>query len=194
MGGAASRTRRREAGAARPTSLRLRCVRAAWRPAPPSPHPHPPKRTRAPPQVKSASYWEITKYFGVLGWTAFGGPAAHVAMFQKLFVERLHWCTFTVFAELLMLGQCIPGPTSTQMGFAIGVLKKGLSGGLLSGVLFQGPGLLILAILGWAAAKVLDNPPAWLLGLVAGAGAGARGWEGGRAWACTLDWLPARAP
>jgi chromate transporter len=60
------------------------------------------------------------------------------------------------------------GPTSTQMGFAIGVLKKGLSGGLLSGVLFQGPGLLILAILGWVASKVLDDPPAWLEGLVAG--------------------------
>ena len=54
------------------------------------------------------------------------------------------------------------------MGFAIGVLKKGLSGGLLSGALFQGPGLLILAILGWVASKVLDDPPAWLEGLVAG--------------------------
>ena len=55
------------------------------------------------------------------------------------------------------------------MGFAIGVLKKGLSGGLLSGVLFQGPGFLILAILGWAASKVLDeSTPGWLLGLVAG--------------------------
>ena len=54
------------------------------------------------------------------------------------------------------------------VGFAIGVLKKGLSGGLLSGVLFQGPGFLILSILGWAASKVLNNPPAWLTGLVAG--------------------------
>lgn len=118
--------------------------------------------------INSASYWEIAKYFGILGWTAFGGPAAHVAMFQKLFVDRLRWCTYLVFTELLMLGQCMPGPTSTQMGFAIGVLKKGLSGGLLSGVLFQGPGFLILAILGWVASKVLDNPPEWLEGLVAG--------------------------
>lgn len=43
------------------------------------------------------------------GWTAFGGPAAHVAMFQKLFVDKLHWCTYMVFTELLMLGQCMPG-------------------------------------------------------------------------------------
>lgn len=51
----------------------------------------------------------------------------------QLFVEKLHWTTHLVFTELLMLGQCMPGPTSTQMAFAIGVLKKGLSGGLLSG-------------------------------------------------------------
>ena len=54
------------------------------------------------------------------------------------------------------------------MGFALGIFKKGLPGGLLSGVLFQGPGLLILSLLGWGAAKALEHPPAWLLGLVAG--------------------------
>jgi chromate transporter len=121
------------------------------------------------PVVQSATYREIAWYFGILGWTAFGGPAAHIAMFQKLFVDKLRWCTYVVFTELLMLGQCMPGPTSTQMGFALGVLKKGLSGGLLSGALFQGPGLIMLAILGWVASKVLDeNTPGWLDGLVAG--------------------------
>ena len=61
----------------------------------------------------------------ILGWTAFGGPAAHVGMFHKLFVEKLRWCSNLVFTELFMLGQCMPGPTSTQMGFAQGILKKG---------------------------------------------------------------------
>ena len=120
------------------------------------------------PIVHPASWKELVRYWFILGWTAFGGPAAHVAMFQKLFVDKLKWCTYLVFTELLMLGQCIPGPTSTQMGFALGVLKKGLSGGLVSGVLFQGPGFLILSILGWAAAKVLEKDIAWLNGLVAG--------------------------
>lgn len=120
------------------------------------------------PVVVDATWGELIRHWFILGWTAFGGPAAHVAIFQKLFVEKLRWCTYVVFTELLMLGQCIPGPTSTQMGFALGVLKKGLSGGLVSGVLFQGPGFLILAILGWVAAKVLDNDIAWLNGLVAG--------------------------
>lgn len=120
------------------------------------------------PVVLPATYKELVRYWFILGWTAFGGPAAHVAMFQKLFVDKLKWCTYLVFTELLMLGQCVPGPTSTQMGFALGVLKKGLKGGALSGVLFQGPGFLILAILGWVAAKVLDRDIAWLNGLVAG--------------------------
>ncbi|KAG7668186.1 hypothetical protein NADE_008667 [Nannochloris sp. 'desiccata'] len=120
------------------------------------------------PIVLEATWKELIRYWFVLGWTAFGGPAAHVAMFQKLFVDKLRWCTYLVFTELLMLGQCIPGPTSTQMGFALGVLKKGLSGGLVSGILFQGPGLLILAILGWAAARVLDRDIEWLNGVVAG--------------------------
>lgn len=122
----------------------------------------------ARPALVEATWKELVKYWCILGWTAFGGPAAHIAMFQKLFVDRLRWCSYLVFTELLMLGQCMPGPTSTQMGFALGVLKKGLLGGLVSGVLFQGPGFLILSILGWAAARVLHQNIGWLNGLVAG--------------------------
>lgn len=120
------------------------------------------------PAVVEATWKELVKYWFLLGWTAFGGPAAHIAMFQKLFVDRLRWCSYLVFTELLMLGQCMPGPTSTQMGFALGVLKKGLLGGVVSGVLFQGPGFLILSILGWAAARILHQNIGWLNGLVAG--------------------------
>ena len=43
-----------------------------------------------PPVVEPATYGEIAKYFGILGWTAFGGPAAHIAMFQKV-----SWCSQT---------------------------------------------------------------------------------------------------
>ena len=62
----------------------------------------------------------------------------------------------------------MPGPSSTQVSFALGVLKKGLPGGFMAGVLFQGPGFLILSILGWVASKVLESPPDWLSGVVAG--------------------------
>ena len=59
--------------------------------------------------VLAATWPELIRYWFILGWTAFGGPAAHIGMFQKLFVEKLKWCTYLVFTELLMLGQCIPG-------------------------------------------------------------------------------------
>lgn len=50
--------------------------------------------------------------------------------------------------QLLALGQCMPGPTSTQISFALGVTKKGIPGGLLSGILFQYPGLLMMSLIG----------------------------------------------
>ena len=120
------------------------------------------------PVIVPATWRELVRYWFILGWTAFGGPAAHIGMFQQLFVERLRWCTTLIFTELFMLGQCMPGPTSTQMGFALGVLKKGLTGGLVSGALFQGPGLLMLSAIGWGLANTLEKDIAWLNGLVSG--------------------------
>ena len=118
--------------------------------------------------IVEATWRELAYHWFVLGWTAFGGPAAHIGMYHRLFVEKLKWCSNVVFTELFMLGQCMPGPTSTQMGFAQGVLKKGLPGGLVSGALFQGPGLLILSALGWSLANTLAKNVEWLNGMVSG--------------------------
>ena len=52
---------------------------------------------------------------------------------KQIFVEKLKWITSAVFLELLGLAQCLPGPTSTQVSFALGVGQKGGPGGLLSG-------------------------------------------------------------
>jgi len=98
------------------------------------------------------------------------GPSTHIVIFQKMFVERLHWMSMTVFTELLALGQCLPGPTSTQMSFAIGVTKRGIPGGLLSGILFQYPGLVMMTVLGAVAAKYLVHPAAWLQAMAFGFG------------------------
>ena len=114
-----------------------------------------------PPLVK-ASYKDIFWSFVLMGWTAFGGPAAHIGLFEKVFVEAKRWMSPTVFNELLSLGQCMPGPTSTQVSFAIGVVQKGIPGGLMSGMLFQYPGLLMMSLAGAGAAEILVNPDAWL--------------------------------
>ena len=125
-----------------------------------------PEKQEAP--LVKASYRDIFWSFVLMGWTAFGGPAAHIGIFQKVFVETKRWMSMTVFNELLSLGQCMPGPTSTQVSFAIGVVQKGIPGGLMSGMLFQYPGLLMMSLAGAGAAEILVNPDDWLRGLSAG--------------------------
>ncbi|CAK0787139.1 hypothetical protein CVIRNUC_010355 [Coccomyxa viridis] len=122
----------------------------------------------APPNV---TYKDLFTRFILLGWIAFGGPSAHIALFQKIFVERLKWMSASVYLELLALSQCLPGPTSTQVSFALGVVQKGVLGGLLTGVMFQWPGFLIAALVGAGAANFLKNPAPWVKGIVAGLGA-----------------------
>ena len=103
-----------------------------------------------------------------LGWTAFGGPPAHIGLFEKAFVEEKRWVTLEMFNEILSIAQCLPGPTTTQISFAIGAVKKGVPGGLISGILFQFPGLVMMSLAGASAADVLVNPKGWLQGLTAG--------------------------
>jgi len=66
------------------------------------------------------------------------------------------------------------GPAPRQVSFALGVVQKGVAGGLMTGVLFQYPGFLIAALVGAGAANVLKHPAPWLHGLTSGAGPGCR--------------------
>jgi chromate transporter len=125
------------------------------------------------PGVEKPTICAVAKAFVVLGWTAFGGPQAHLALFHAEFVDGRRWVSEQVFLELIALGSCLPGPTSTQVSFALGVVITGTtSGGLLTGVLFQYPGLIMLTALGFAFEKALESPAAWLLGLCGGMQAG----------------------
>ncbi|KAG2453749.1 hypothetical protein HYH02_001960 [Chlamydomonas schloesseri] len=116
----------------------------------------------------SVTYFDILKHFSLMGYIGFGGPAAHIGLFQRYFVERYKWMSEQVFAELFALGQCLPGPTSTQVSFAMGTVKKGVLGGLMSGALFQYPGAIVMTVVGAGAAKWLTDPPGWLEGIVMG--------------------------
>ena len=79
-------------------------------------------------KATDTTYGDIFRAFILMGWTAFGGPAAHIGIFQKVFVNGKKWISSTIFAELLSLGQCMPGPTSTQVSFALGVTQRGVLG------------------------------------------------------------------
>ena len=71
---------------------------------------------------------EVGWAFLPLGWIAFGGPQAHIALLQERFVAQRRWLDEQRFVELLGLGQGLPGPTSTQMVVAVGTARAGAAG------------------------------------------------------------------
>ncbi|WP_156120082.1 chromate efflux transporter [Aeromonas finlandensis] len=79
-----------------------------------------------------------------LGCVSFGGPAAHIGYFQRTFVQRLGWLSQADFARLLALCQLLPGPASSQLGFAIGRHRAGLGGALAAFVGFTLPSFFLL--------------------------------------------------
>ncbi|MCG8392920.1 MAG: chromate efflux transporter [Pseudomonadales bacterium] len=103
---------------------------------------------------------EIFRQFLVLGLISFGGPAAHVGYFHRRFVEELQWLDEAEFARLLALTQFLPGPASSQLGFAIGRVRGGVVGALAAFVAFTLPSFLLMALLGIYAASLPD----WLQG------------------------------
>jgi chromate transporter len=85
--------------------------------------------------------------FFVLGCTSFGGPAAHLGYFRKTFVEDKKWISESAYSQLIALSQFLPGPGSSQVGFAIGLHRMGLTGGVLAFVGFTLPSFIIMLLL-----------------------------------------------
>ncbi len=103
---------------------------------------------------------EIFRQFLLLGLISFGGPAAHVGYFHQRFVVQLQWLSDADFARLLALTQFLPGPASSQLGFAIGRLRGGVVGAFMAFIGFTLPSFLLMALLAIYAAGL----PAWLQG------------------------------
>jgi chromate transporter len=87
---------------------------------------------------------EVFGAFLKLGLTSFGGPVAHIAFFRDEFVERRRWVSARTYADLVALCQFLPGPASSQVGMALGILRAGLPGGLAAWVGFTAPAALAL--------------------------------------------------
>ena len=79
-----------------------------------------------------------------LGLTSFGGPIAHLGYFREEFVVRRRWLDDARYAQLLAVCQFLPGPASSQMGFAIGLLRAGWRGALAAFVGFTLPSALLM--------------------------------------------------
>ena len=91
--------------------------------------------------------WEIFKTFFVLGCISFGGPAAHIGYFRETFVQRLVWLSEKQYADFVALSQFLPGPGSSQVGFAIGYHRAGLMGACCAFLGFTLPSIIIMLLL-----------------------------------------------
>ena len=89
---------------------------------------------------------EVLRAFLRLGLTSFGGPIAHLGYFRAEFVERRQWLDDAAFADLVALCQFLPGPASSQVGFAIGLLRAGAVGGLAAWLGFTLPSAVLMVL------------------------------------------------
>lgn len=100
----------------------------------------------------------IFKTFFALGWVSFGGPAAHIGYFRHTFVEKLGWLSEQEYAQFVALSQFLPGPGSSQVGFAIGYHRGGLAGAWAAFLGFTLPSVLIMLLLAGLSSHLLDTP------------------------------------
>jgi chromate transporter len=108
---------------------------------------------------------ELARLFLGLGFTAFGGPAAHIGMYEHEVVGRRRWLSEAEFMDLLGATNLIPGPNSTEMTIHIGYRRAGWRGMLTAGVCFILPATLITLALSWAYVRYGTLPQVeWLLG------------------------------
>jgi len=92
--------------------------------------------------------WEIFRSFLLLGMSSFGGPAAHMGYFYRVFVSEKKWLGNSQYSTLVALCQFLPGPASSQLGFAIGYHRGGLAGAIAAFAGFTLPSFLLM----WALA------------------------------------------
>ena len=81
-----------------------------------------------------------------LGCTSFGGPIAHLGYFRSEFVNRRKWLSDEAYADIVALAQFVPGPASSQTGFALGLMQGGLPGGLAAWTGFTLPSALLMIL------------------------------------------------
>ncbi len=106
---------------------------------------------------QAGSAGEVFLAFIRLGFTAFGGPVAHLGYFRDEFVIRRRWIDEAGYADLVALCQFLPGPASSQVGFALGLLRAGAPGALAAWAGFTLPSALLM--LGFAFASADFSSP-----------------------------------
>ncbi|MDO8473230.1 MAG: chromate efflux transporter [Dehalococcoidia bacterium] len=115
-------------------------------------------------QIQRGPVREVALLFLKLGFTAFGGPAAIIALMRDEAVRRRKWLTDEQFLDLFGAASLIPGPSATELAIFLGYARAGWRGLVLAGSLFVLPATLIAMALAWAYVQYGSTPGAtWLL-------------------------------
>jgi chromate transporter len=110
----------------------------------------PQSRAAASSGAQRGSLTELALFFLRLGTTAFGGPAAHIAMMEDELVRRRKWLSREKFLDLLGASNLIPGPSSSELAIHIGYLRAGWLGLMVGGLCFIFPAAILVAGIAWA--------------------------------------------
>jgi chromate transporter len=99
---------------------------------------------------KRGTLREIAREFLRLGFVAYGGPAAHIAMMEERFVRQRAWVTRERFVDLVGAVNLLPGPSSTELAIYLGEIRGGVAGLIVAGVCFILPAAVLVVALAWA--------------------------------------------
>jgi chromate transporter len=116
--------------------------------------PQPDRADERPPALSYAALFVRFLRFGLM---AFGGPVAQIAMIRRELVEEEKWIGSASFNKLLAVMQVLPGPEAHELCVHLGIRAKGRLGGLLAGLGFMLPGLLLMLLLAWAYTRLPIN-------------------------------------
>jgi chromate transporter len=125
--------------------------------------------SHAETQAKGRRKGTILEILGAsakLGLTSFGGPIAHLGYFRNEYVKRRKWLDEKSYADLVALCQFLPGPASSQVGIAIGMMRGGLLGGIASWIGFTLPSALALMLFAYLLHHADVSGAGWLHGLM----------------------------
>lgn len=117
----------------------------------------------APPPPSSV--WEVGRVALQLGLTSFGGPIAHLGYYHREYVDRRRWLDEATYADLVALSQFLPGPSSSQLGIAIGTLRAGIPGGIAVWLGFTLPSAIALVLFAQLSTAVDLSAAGWVHGL-----------------------------
>lgn len=126
--------------------------------------------TTATDLARKGSVSEVFRAFLGLGVTSFGGPVAHLGYFREAFVVRRRWMSDKAYSDLVALCQFLPGPSSSQVGMAIGLQRAGFLGLFAAWAAFTLPSAILLVAFAYGAGALGEViGTGWIQGLKAAA-------------------------